>query len=298
MGGLRAHARARHAERRGLHGRAGSSRPRRATPGGDVTEPPPTTPAADPLRQPEHADPRSRRRTSRRAAPSDEATEPDSAPVRFVLRPLATDPADRPRRRARCTCSCSRPACCRGAARGAGAPSRPPPQIELAWTESVEEAAIVGFQRAAERHLRRARPPAVGQCRPDGRGRRVQRWPAGSRRRSTRPRAPTPTTPPTAWEAADAIGAAARARTTREQRVRRWLDPRTLVQDWRRSHTARQRRITMTARGDLEAGAGAGGERRPGLSPVRRRPTRRRRCGSARASGPAPRRWRRGSRWP
>ena len=55
-----------------------------------------------------------------------------------------------------------------------------------------------------------------------------------------------------AWEAADEIGAAAKERTTSWQRLRRWFDPRTLVQDWRRSHTARQRRITLTARGDLE----------------------------------------------
>ena len=35
-------------------------------------------------------------------------------------------------------------------------------------------------------------------------------------------------------------------------RVGRWFDPRSLVRTWRRSHTARQRRITLTARGDLE----------------------------------------------
>jgi hypothetical protein len=34
--------------------------------------------------------------------------------------------------------------------------------------------------------------------------------------------------------------------------VSRWFDPRTLVGTWRRDHTARQRRITLTARGDLE----------------------------------------------
>ena len=44
----------------------------------------------------------------------------------------------------------------------------------------------------------------------------------------------------------------AREQTPWLRRVGRWIDPRSLVRVWRRDHAARQRRITLTARGDLE----------------------------------------------
>ncbi|MEQ1786959.1 MAG: hypothetical protein ABL966_07895, partial [Acidimicrobiales bacterium] len=50
----------------------------------------------------------------------------------------------------------------------------------------------------------------------------------------------------------DEIRSVARAQTPRLARLSRWFDPRSLVRSWRREHTARQRRITLTARGDLE----------------------------------------------
>jgi hypothetical protein len=52
--------------------------------------------------------------------------------------------------------------------------------------------------------------------------------------------------------AGEVLQGLARAKATRTVRVRRWIDPRSLVRGWRTDHTARQRRITLTARGDLE----------------------------------------------
>ena len=117
-------------------------------------------------------------------------------------------------------------------------PSRRPPSL--------------GFQeRPSDTYVERAQRLAAG--RPGADGRRRSRWPPARgghllgrgrrpRRRRRRPgRRPTP------------IGAAARARTTRSSGCRRWFDPRPLAQAWRRSPTARQRQITMTPRGDLEA---------------------------------------------
>ncbi len=56
----------------------------------------------------------------------------------------------------------------------------------------------------------------------------------------------------TALDASRDVAAAVRGAIPLPQRVLRWFDPRTLLGDWRRGHTARQRRITLTARGDLE----------------------------------------------
>jgi hypothetical protein len=179
----------------------------------------------------------------------DETTKPDSAPVRLVLKPLARIlpivlgvvlgyallfPAGllawrRSRRRRAVT---------------------PTAQIELAWLESAENAATVGFQqRPSDTYFERAHH--LSAVLPDAED---AAFSLASRLETAlySEDGAVPDDATTAWEAADEIKAAARGRTTRRQRLRRWLDPRTLVQDWRRSHTARQRRITLTARGDLE----------------------------------------------
>ena len=52
--------------------------------------------------------------------------------------------------------------------------------------------------------------------------------------------------------AAAEIRAAAIARTSPQTRVAHWLDPRALIATWRHDRRARQRQITMSARGDLE----------------------------------------------
>ena len=44
-----------------------------------------------------------------------------------------------------------------------------------------------------------------------------------------------------------------RAQASIRERLNHLLDPRWLIRAWRRERTARQRRITMTPRGDLEA---------------------------------------------
>jgi transglutaminase-like putative cysteine protease len=179
----------------------------------------------------------------------DETSKPDSAPVRLVLKPLARIlpivlgvvlayavlfPAGllawrRSRRRRAVT---------------------PTAQIELAWLESAENAAIVGFQqRPSDTYFERAHHlSAVLPEAEDAAFALASRLETALYSED----GAVPDDATTAWESADEISAAARARTTRRHRLRRWLDPRTLVQDWRRSHTARQRRITLTARGDLE----------------------------------------------
>ncbi len=179
----------------------------------------------------------------------DSPNEPDSAPVRLVLRPLArilpivlgvvllyalVFPAGlfawRAARRRRA--------------------DTPAAQIDLAWLESVEDAATVGFQqRPSDTYPERAHRlsavlPAAEQAAFTLAGR------LEAAHYSAEGAGPDDAT--TAWEAADEIAAATRSGTTRRQRIRRWLDPRTLVRDWRHGHTARQRRITLTARGDLE----------------------------------------------
>jgi hypothetical protein len=63
----------------------------------------------------------------------------------------------------------------------------------------------------------------------------------------------TPDDAEVAWAAAAEVGAAVNEQATWLDRLRRWLDPRWLVRSWRLDRAARQRRITLTPRGDLEA---------------------------------------------
>lgn len=123
-------------------------------------------------------------------------------------------------------------------------------QIELAWAESVEEAAVVGYQeRPSDTYVERAQH--LGALVPDAED--AARALAGRLEVGIYSADGADADDATAaFSAADEIRDVARAQTPRLARLTRWFDPRSLVRSWRREHTARQRRITLTARGDLE----------------------------------------------
>ncbi len=124
-------------------------------------------------------------------------------------------------------------------------------QVQLAWTESVESAAIAGFEeRASDTYVERAL--RLGQALPEAADPALTlaaRLEVGSYSEAGA-QADDATV---AWEAAGAIGEAAKEQATAKERVQRWFDPRWLLRSWRRDRAARQRRITLTPRGDLEA---------------------------------------------
>ena len=182
---------------------------------------------------------------------TDESTsEPDAAPVRYVLRPiqralpivaglvvayLALVPLAmalrRRRRRQRATA--------------------PLEQVDLAWTEAVEAAAIVGFEeRPSDTYVERAL--RLGEAVPaaaDAALTLAARLEVGTYSAEGADLEDAEV----AWHAAAAIEAAVLEQATRFERVRRWFDPRSVVRTWRHDRAARQRRITLTPRGDLEA---------------------------------------------
>jgi len=123
-------------------------------------------------------------------------------------------------------------------------------QIELAWLESVEEAAVVGFhERPSDTYFERAHHLAAALPEAEGAAFALAgRIEAGTYSAEGADEEDAVV----ALAAAEEIRVATRAQAPLLVRVRRWFDPRSLVQGWRRDHTARQRRITLTARGDLE----------------------------------------------
>ena len=236
--------------------------------------------------------------TSSRATrpPTTAAPQSDSAPVRYVLQPDRPVAPDRARRSCSPTPCSSRSGWSSGAGAGGSGPPRRSSRCDLAWTESVEAAAVAGFEeRASDTYVERAL--RLGEAVPDGRRPRPHPRGPPRGRASTRPRAPTPTTPTVAWEAAA------------EPSARR---PRAQASTWER--------VAALVRPPLAAAvvaAGPGGPAAPHHAHPARRPrgraragrlrrprvsargaTRRRRGGSARACDRARRRWRRGSRWP
>lgn len=123
-------------------------------------------------------------------------------------------------------------------------------QVELAWTESVEAAATAGFEeRPSDTYVERAIrlgeivPGAADAALTLAARREVGMYSAEGA---------TPDDATVAWEAAATIAAAVREQASRLERALRWLDPRWLVRSWRRERAARQRRITLTPRADLE----------------------------------------------
>ncbi len=125
--------------------------------------------------------------------------------------------------------------------------------IELAWVEAVEDASLVGYvERSSDTYFERAHRLAalLGDTEPAEAAAFAL---AGCREAAAYSAAGADEA-----DAAEAVAAGgvlrelARSGAPLAARVRRWIDPRSLVQGWRRDHTARQRRITLTARGDLE----------------------------------------------
>ena len=173
----------------------------------------------------------------------------DSAPVRLVLRPLARLAPivggvvltyvvlvplglllRRVRRRRRATTALA--------------------QIELAWLESVEEAAVIGFdERASDTYPERARRLAAAVPAAGGAASQL----AGRLQAGTySAEGADDDDVLVARAAAEEISVATREAAPRWAWFGRWLDPRRLLRGWRRGHGTRQRRITLTARGDLE----------------------------------------------
>lgn len=135
--------------------------------------------------------------------------------------------------------------------RQAGTPEQ---RIDLAWTESVEDAAVVGYrERASDTHRERAAMLATslpGAAEAAGRLAGLldaARYSAAG------------TGDDEADEAVDAasrIGREARAVAGWKARVLRWLDLRSMFGAWRTTRAAAHRRITTTARADLEVERG------------------------------------------
>jgi transglutaminase-like putative cysteine protease len=126
----------------------------------------------------------------------------------------------------------------------------PATQIELAWTETVEDAALVGYvERASDTYFERAHhlAAALGDVEPAAftlaRCRETAAYSAAGASEDDAS---------VALAASEELRAVAKAHASRLTRIRPWFDPRSLLRGWRQDHTARQRRITLTARGDLE----------------------------------------------
>ncbi len=129
----------------------------------------------------------------------------------------------------------------------------PEDRIALAWTEAVEEAALVGFTEVRsdtfDERARRLSAAVPGETVADDALCLTRQLEEAT----YSPHGADELSAELAEEAAVAIGAAARAAATRPDRIRRWLDPRPVARTWRTERALRQRRITTTVRGDLEA---------------------------------------------
>jgi transglutaminase-like putative cysteine protease len=129
----------------------------------------------------------------------------------------------------------------------------PAERIALAWAEATEVAALVGYREVRSDTFAERAERLAGAL-PD------TTVPADARVLARQLEEATYSATGAdelgaelAEEAALAVGEAALAASRRRDRVRRWLDPRPHVRSWRRDRAGRQRRITTTVRGDLEA---------------------------------------------
>lgn len=127
----------------------------------------------------------------------------------------------------------------------------PAERIEVAWAEIVEEAGVLGYQETRSDTLRE-RAEALGQLVPAGAGEaallaghlEVSRYaPAGADDGAV----------DEVLAARLRFAQASRAATPAKARLRRHLDLGPLVRTWRDERASGQRRITTTARGDMEA---------------------------------------------
>lgn len=126
----------------------------------------------------------------------------------------------------------------------------PGDRIELAWVSSAEHASLVGYaERASDTYVEGAQRLAAALGDGDDPALRLARCREAA---AYSPTGADEDDAARAQEAADELTALARGQQSLLTRVHRWLDPRSLVRTWRQGHTARQRRITLTARGDLE----------------------------------------------
>lgn len=123
-------------------------------------------------------------------------------------------------------------------------------QVELAWRESVEVAAVMGFEeRPSDTYFERAHH--LAQSLPDAEDAvftlairlEAANYSAEGAGEDDATAAQT---------AAADIRTVTQRVAPRAARLGRWFDPRPLVRSWRRDHSLRQRRITLTAHGDLE----------------------------------------------
>jgi transglutaminase-like putative cysteine protease len=220
-----------------------------SNPGGTVTVPPTTGGQTIPTGPSTSLDIRDPDRGVTAGGGGDEGSGSDSAPVRLVLKPLARIAPivvglllayallfplglllRRALRRRRAT--------------------TPLEQIELAWSESAEHAALVGFhERPSDTYFERAHHLSAALPEAETAAFALAgRLEAGTYSAEGADEEDVEV----ALAAAEEIRAATQEQAPLIVRVRRWFDPRSLVQGWRREHTARQRRITLTARGDLE----------------------------------------------
>ena len=247
-----------------------SSRPRRATRRGPVTAPPTTAPRTDdPIRRPEHHVRDPDQDVNAGGSARTTSTSPMPLPVRLRRSSRCAHRAPGGRwRRGRLP---------RRSSRLGLLLWRPPAPSPGHHARRADRAGLAGVGRggsrrrvpaAAERHLRRAGPPP-GRPRPRRARRRPSRSPLASRRRSySADGADDDAAAARSWQAADEIGAAARAATSWRPAgapVARPTDAGCRLAP--RPHRAPSTQITLTARGDLEQRAGARGERRPRLSP-------------------------------
>jgi hypothetical protein len=124
-------------------------------------------------------------------------------------------------------------------------------QVELAWTEALEAASIAGFEeRPSDTYVERAL--RLGAAVPEGADAaltlaarlEVAIYSADGADLDDAA---------TAWKAAAEIEDTAKAQASRWARVGHLFDPRWLLRSWRQERTARQRRITLMPRADLEA---------------------------------------------
>jgi hypothetical protein len=123
--------------------------------------------------------------------------------------------------------------------------------VELAWVESVEAASVAGFdERPSDTHVEGA--IRLGEAVP-GAADAALTLAARLEVALYSEEGAEPDDATVAWEAAAQVAAAAREQASLGDRFRRWFDPRWLLRAWRQERTARQRRITLTPRGDLEA---------------------------------------------
>jgi transglutaminase-like putative cysteine protease len=129
----------------------------------------------------------------------------------------------------------------------------PDERIALAWTETVEDAALLGFREVRSDTFSERSERLVAAIPGDDVAEHAQRLTRQLEHATYSPDGADDLAAELAEEAAAALGATARAASSRKDRVGRWLDPRPHARTWRRGRASRQRRITTTVRADLEA---------------------------------------------